>query len=402
VAEDERAEELPEEAAPVVDEDDEEEFEPVRPRMLAFLDWPYRSWLKQGFKWGGIALAGAALLLGVSAAIFPETAYYLWQSVQGQVSILVGGRSLDDLLNDPDVDIAHKQQLKLVREVKAFAETELKLKATQNYERYIDLKRDYLVMVLTASPPLKLESYTWWFPVVGTVPYKGYYDKAEGLRAEKKLQAAGYETNFRPSPAYSTLGWFQDPLLNTMLMYGEFYLVNTVIHESVHATLFVPGEIPFNENLANFIGNMGALEFYARKYGRGSQKYKEAEAQLADQKVFAAFINQSAERIEKLYKSDLFEANKIFQKEKLFEELKEEFRSVTVPKFKGKGYSAFADRPWNNALIMSYRHYNQDQPKFEKLYARLGKSIPKMIDFLQMQVDKQGKALISTFRNAEL
>jgi len=345
--------------------------------------------LRKTLKWGlrgfGILLALAAILLALWSLIYRDAAAYLLQSAKGQSQLLFGGGPVAKLLAAEDTPAQLKTQLLLVQEVKAFAEAELKLKPTRNYERYVDLGRDYLVMVLTASPPLELRSFTWWFPIVGTVPYKGYFEKEMGEQEQASLQAQGYETHFRPAPAYSTLGWFHDPLLSTMFQYGENYLINTVIHESVHATHWVPGEVTFNENMASFIGNQGVLAFYAHKFGRGSDKYRQAEQKLKDQKIFAAFMNRVYDELDTLYRSDQFEANKAEAKVTKIQALKQVYVREILPQLRSEGYAGFEKQTWNNALLLSYRHYNQDQDKLEAIFAGLEQDIPRMMDFLQQK-----------------
>jgi predicted aminopeptidase len=332
----------------------------------------------------GLLLSGFVLALA-AAWYWQDTSRYLLQSVQGQLSLLSGARPIAEMLTDPKVSAAQKAQFREVAEVKRFAETPLGLKPTRNYEKYLDLKRDFLVMVLTASPPLKMESKTWWFPVVGTVPYKGYYDLALARKELKALEAEGFETHFRPSPAYSTLGWFQDPLLNTMLQYGEFYLVSTVIHESVHATLWIPGDVSFNENLASFIGYHGALSYFARRYGRNSTKFREAEAQQGDQKIFAAFMGEVHDRLKALYDSDAFNTNKHERKKELINSLKTRYRQEITPQFKGKGYQGFEQRTWNNAMIMAYQHYDQEQEFLEDLLRQQRGDVAGLMKWLSQQ-----------------
>jgi predicted aminopeptidase len=351
--------------------------------------------------WGLRAGLVFLLLTTAAAFIWKDVTLYLWQSVRGQISLLVDGRSIAEMQQDPKVPISLKQQFKRVADVKAFAEQKLGLKPTRNYEKYLDLKRDYLVMVLTASPPLKMESYTWWFPVVGTVPYKGYYDKEMGLSDQKQLQAQGLETHFRASPAYSTLGWFQDPLLSTMLQYGEFYLVSTVIHESVHATLWIPGDVSFNENLASFVGYHGALDYYASKYGKGSKQYQEGLQIQSNQKIFAEFIADLHDRLKRLYESDAFTANKYDRKAALIEEMKSRYRVEIVKKFKGNGYAGFDQREWNNAMIMAYRHYDQEQGFFDDLLKHQKNSIFQLMAYLKTQGPAGIQKLRETYHNSQ-
>lgn len=341
--------------------------------------------LRRLLRWAAFSLLLVFFLLGSAAWIWQDVTRYLWQSVQGQMQLLLGGRPVAEMLKDPQVPFKLKQQLQLVSEVKQFSEQKLGLKPTRNYEKYLDLGRDYLVMVLTASPHLKMESKTWWFPIVGTVPYKGYYDLKMGKQEEQALKQQGYETYFRPSPAYSTLGWFRDPLLNTMLLYGEFYLVSTVIHESVHATLWIPGDVSFNENLASFIGYQGALAYYADKYGKGSQAYRKALEHQADQKVFARFMGELHDRLKALYESDAFEANKYERKARLIEAMKTRYRLEIARQFKGAGYLGFEEREWNNAMIMAYQHYDQEQGLFDALFRAQGHNLAALMRYLKQQ-----------------
>lgn len=344
-----------------------------------------RRWFRRGLKALGVLLGLTAAGLAIWAAIFPQSAHYLVQSAKGQAQLLLKGEPIDELLKQASTSATLKQNFLLVREVKKFAETQLKLKPTRNYEKYLDLKRDYLVMVLTASPPLKMESKTWWFPVVGTVPYKGYFEKELGLADEKELQAQGFETHYRVSPAYSTLGWFQDPLLSTMMLYGEYYLINTVIHESVHATHWVPGEVTFNENMASFIGNQGGLEFYAHKYGKNSKQYQESKRTLDDQALFTKFMNQVALELDELYQKALPDPEKRKVKQQLIAQLKQRYKKELLPKLKSPGYEGFEKREWNNALLMSYRHYNAEQDKLEEIFNQQGRDIPRMMEFLKQK-----------------
>lgn len=336
-------------------------------------------------RWAALGALLLLIVLGVAAWIWQDMTRYLWQSAQGQMQLLWGGRPISAMLEDPQVPSKLKQQFKLVAEVKEFAEQKLGLKPTRNYEKYLDLGRDYLVMVLTASPPLKMESKTWWFPIVGTVPYKGYYDLNMAKQEQKALEKQGYETYLRPSPAYSTLGWFQDPLLNTMLHYGEFYLISTVIHESVHATLWIPGDVSFNENLASFIGYQGALSYYAYKYGKGSRAYQEALERHADQKIFSAFMQELHDRLKALYESDAFEANKYERKARLIEAMKTRYRLEISKQFKSSGYLGFAEQEWNNAMIMAYQHYDQEQAWFESLFREQGHDLAALMRYLKQQ-----------------
>lgn len=327
-----------------------------------------------------LSLLGALIL---SAAIFWDTTLYLSQAAAGQFHILFGARNIEEVIADPATKPRLKKTLELVQDVKKFGEKELGLTPTANYEKYVDIGRDYLVMVLSASDPVQFKPHTWWFPIVGTVPYKGFFDKSNAEKAAKVLQNEGLETYVRVSPAYSTLGWFNDPLLSTMTLYGEYYLINTVIHESTHATMFIPGGITFNENLASFIGNKGSFDYYAQRFGKESKQYVTAKNFLHDQAIFNDFIDQLYQRLNKMYTSNISREQKLKLKPEIIKEMKEKYTKETIPKYKSNSYKGFTKRTWSNPVILSYKRYYQDMSKFKALYEQQGQDIGQMIKYLK-------------------
>src|SRR5206468_3838333 len=176
---------------------------------------------------------------------------------------------------------------RLVLDARAFAGDSVGLKAKESFTTYSPLDRDTLVLVLSGAYRDKLKAYTWWFPVVGRVPYKGYFDFAAAKVAARDLEGRGFDVYLRPSPAFSTLGWFNDPLLSTSLRADTLDLANTVIHELTHNTFYAPGSAVFNESFAHFVGARGSAWFFRT---RGSPvAADQADARWADEKVLARF-----------------------------------------------------------------------------------------------------------------
>jgi predicted aminopeptidase len=155
--------------------------------------------------------------------------------------------------------------------------------------------------VLSAARKDRFEQKTWWFPIVGHVPYKGYFNPKSALAAAEELEREGYDTYVRPTSAFSTLGWFDDPLLSTLLRADDVDLVSTVIHELAHNTLFVPSQVAFNESFASFVGDRGAIAFFCGIEGDDGRRCRIAQDRWADNLLFASFLQDLIARLEELY-----------------------------------------------------------------------------------------------------
>lgn len=190
---------------------------------------------------------------------------YVIKSGYYQSKILLHREPIQNILKDTSIPDKVKKKLQLIQEVKEFSVRTLGLKTTNNYSTYVALKEPYVSWLVRGAYPYKLEPYTWWFPIVGTVPYKGFFVKQDALSAQSRLKKKGYDTYVRGVTAYSTLGWFHDPILSSMMSYPDSDLVNLIIHESVHATLFIKSSVDFNEQLASFVAQIGTQKFYLAK-----------------------------------------------------------------------------------------------------------------------------------------
>ncbi len=193
--------------------------------------------------------------------------YGIGQGV-GQMKIVWNARPIKEVLNDPAVNDSIKAKLLYIEEVKKFAIDSLGLKPSRNYTTFFDQHGKPVLWVLTAAEKYQLKPYEWKFPVIGTVGYKGFFDVEKGKKKEKELDALGYDTDLGVVSAWSTLGWFRDPILSGMLRRSEGQLAELIIHEMTHATLYIASNVDFNENLASIIGEEGAILFLQHKYGK--------------------------------------------------------------------------------------------------------------------------------------
>lgn len=230
-------------------------------------------------------------------------------------------------------------------------------------------------------PPPKdaLTPYTWRFPIVGRVPYKGYFKKELALREAKTLQSRGYDTYVRGVRAYSTLGYFNDPILSTMLAYPEFVLIRTIIHELVHRTVWVKGSVSFNESFANFVADKGALMYLTHRDGPDApshQRYRDIEI---DRSVFRAYMLEVVSQLEALYGEPISREDKLERRETIFEAARTNYPSV-FPKMQTQLYRRyFEGRQLNNAVMLSFRRYNQDMSFFETALAKHDGDLRRMI-----------------------
>src|SRR5947209_6455575 len=225
----------------------------------------------------------ALLVLVVGYLVVAPTGRYLLRAAWAEGKILARRRSIAELVADLRTNPKVTAKLRLVLAARAFAAESIGLRAKESFTTYTQLDRDTLVLVLSGAYRDRLASYTWWFPIVGRVPYKGYFDFARATDAAKQLDRDGFDVYLRPSPAFSTLGWFNDPLLSTSLGADTLDLANTVIHELTHNTFYAPGQAVFNESFASFVGSRGSAWFFR---SRGSPAAADQrDARWSDDKI---------------------------------------------------------------------------------------------------------------------
>ncbi len=308
---------------------------------------------------------GIAIVIGSS--FLSCSPGYVIRAACEEARILTRRRSINDILNDPTLDMETRAKLELVVQARSFAARDLRLEVGDSYTSFADIGRDTLALVLSASPVNRLAAHTWWFPIVGRVPYKGFFSREAAEREARKLEERHYDTYLRPTAAFSTLGWFPDPLLSTVLGQDSVGLVETVVHEVTHNTLFVSGHVKFNESFANFVGSVGAIEFFC---GRG---YDERLCDLAtgrwhDTVRFSEFLDQLWTDLETLYGEDLPFDSLIPRRTTLLEAAAESFRRNYAPTMRTTGFARYDPTRLNNASLIARHLYYHRLPLFQALY----------------------------------
>jgi predicted aminopeptidase len=285
----------------------------------------------------------------------------------------------------------NREFVERVQDIRRFATEELGLNLGKNYTRYVKIDRDYLAAVVSASAADSFKRHEWKYPVVGVMPYKGFF-KVEDARKERvKLEKKGLDVWIRGVDAVSTLGWFRDPLYSYMRDYPPDRLADLLIHESLHATVFIKGQAQFNEELAEFVGSEGARMYTESRYGADSAEYRNIAADEADNKSYVSFIQGLIRELNELYESEKSSEEKLSEKEKIIAASKERFAAEYETIFSGAGYRGFLDLPVNNAYLELYRLYYTEDAYIAGLYARSGKTLPEFIAAAKT-ISKKGNA----------
>ena len=297
------------------------------------------------------------------------------------------GRSvaLEELVKDPNASEEDELFYQRVESIRRFATEELGLKASKNYTRYVSLDRDYLVAVVSACADDSFARHQWWFPVVGRVPYKGFFNVGGAMRERTRLERKNLDVWIGRVDAFSTLGWFSDPLYSFMKNYYERYLADLIIHELLHATVWISGHSQFNEELAEFVGSEGSRLYMERRYGTSSSDTDSDAAKagenaaLADSAAFQAFIRSLIADLDELYKLDISREEKLIRKEEIIENAKNRFDENYDEHFITDNYRHLGSFPINNAYLSLFMLYHEEDHFYKDLYERSGSDLQRFI-----------------------
>jgi predicted aminopeptidase len=273
----------------------------------------------------------------------------------------------------------NKEFISLVTDIRKFAIDELGLVMSKNYTRYVELDRDYLAAVVSASARDSFRRYEWSFPVVGSVPYKGFFNVEDAQKERAKLEKKDLDIWIRAVDGFSTLGWFKDPLYSYMRDYSPGRLADLIIHELVHATIFIKGQVKFNEELAEFIGSEGARLYVETRYGKDSGEYRDIFSSDVNSDSYVAFIQELIAKLQILYSSDIGREEKLTEKERIINEEKKRFEAEYNKLFSNENYMGFLELPVNNAYLELFRLYHTEDNFYVDLYERSGRDLAAFV-----------------------
>jgi predicted aminopeptidase len=295
---------------------------------------------------------------------------YVMRAAYEQSKILLARRPIQEVIHDATTPEDVSKKLALVLEARAFA-SEIGLDPGDSFTRYADVGKDTLAWVVMGSRKDSFSVYSWWFPIVGSVPYKGFFDREGAREQAQELQAAGYEVSVRGTEAFSTLGWFNDPVMSTTLRNSPTRIVNTVLHESVHSTVWIPDHVSFNESLAHFVGSRATVSFYKKRAAdtgsvrasnsEGAAAFAQAEQDYQFSMEFADYVSSAFGKLDGFYRrQDLTSEQKVLGRQRVFDE-------VMAP-FRRKYPQVAALKELNNADLLQSKIYMTELRLFEQLY----------------------------------
>ena len=313
-----------------------------------------------------------------------ELISYGFQQGYGQMQVLWNAQAVEEILTDPDFPDSLKSRIKLIDEAKEYA-VRLGLQSNDSYTTLFDQKGEPVLWNLSACRPYSFEPYTWTFPFTGKVSYKGYFDRKEARAAEIDLKQQGYDTRIRTVTAWSTLGWFKDPIMSNMLYRKEGDLVETIFHELVHQTIFFRDSIEFNENLASFIGKEATLLFLTAAFGESSGELSEYLTNEEDSRKFRNHILRGKSKLETLYQSftpSMKENEKEFKKDSMISVIITKLDSIS---FKNSRYNHLfkeGNLP-NNAYFMAFSRYHEKSDTLRVIYKKKNENLTQFIQLFK-------------------
>jgi len=299
------------------------------------------------------------LLLFVLLTIFSPGCYLIQQG-KGQWNLRFHQIPLEEAIeneNDPEI----RKLLKHIPAIKQFAEDVILLEKSKNYSSYYSTDEEGITYVVTASEKLRLKAHTWWFPIVGTVPYLGFFNKKDAVKKENELKSKDYDTWLFPAPTYSTLGWLKDPVTTPMLRKGLFSLANSVIHELTHLSVYIKGEGDFNEQLASFVGEKGA-DLYLKSQGLWAEhEFEKRQESKRQRNKFDVTVKKIIIKLDSLYDGIRAETEVLKKREVIFSELVVDILKI-YPQSKRESWKM------NNARILQYRRYKSESGELVRMW----------------------------------
>lgn len=322
----------------------------------------------------------AALVLFIAFNL--DSSVYAYRQAKGQLKIIFNTRPVTEVLADKTFPDSLKNRIRLIEEIKRFAVDSLGLNPSANYTTFYDQHQKPILWVITACKPFELKARKWNFPIVGTFSYKGHFEKGIADAELNELKKQGFDTQLNEVSAWSTLGYLKDPILSSMLEKSEGRLAALIIHELTHGTLFVKNNLEFNENLADFVGDYGAIRFLESKYGKTSKELERYHFSKKYNDAYSQHLLRGAKKLDSLYKNfgkNMTNQEKIRQKTEMISTIINKSDTLLSGDFQKRLISR---KKWalndnnlpNNAYFIGYLTYQSKQNQFKNEFTRDFKS----------------------------
>ena len=297
------------------------------------------------------------------------TLAYYGQAVDGQLRVMAASQPIEDLIADKTVAPALREHLVQVPGLRRFAADELGLVSSDSYRLYADLQREAMVWSLVATPEDSLKPRTWCYPVIGCAAYRGYFRKADAEAHAARLADEFWDVAVVPVPAYSTLGWFSDPVPSTIMHWPIADIAGLIFHELAHETLYIDGDSAFNEAYATVVEHEGVRRWLQR-YGDATQRLARRQQDMR-RAEFVALLRQTHHRLAALYGDGLPREKVLVGKREAFAALKSDYSVLKESWGDYAGYDRWFDRPLNNAHLASVAIYHGVEPALRRLLQQL-------------------------------
>jgi predicted aminopeptidase len=324
------------------------------------------------------AWLAAVALLALTMTGCSSLGYYV-QAARGQWGVISAARPIDDWLGDPNAPEPLKQRLRLARKIREFASRELAEPDNRSYTTYADLKRPAVVWNVFATPELSTELKTWCYLFFGCASYRGYFARSDADRLGSELAAQGYDVSVGPVQAYSTLGWLNDPLLNTFINLPEPELARLIFHELAHQVVYVRDDTVFNESFATAVEREGVKRWLQ---AQGSDELRATWENIEQRRAqFLELVTGTRRALDQVYATSLPDQDKRSRKRALFADLQDRYHALRDGPWGGfNGYDRFFAQSLNNAHLAAIGAYFDRVPAFEALLRRTG---PDMAAFFR-------------------
>lgn len=334
------------------------------------------------------------LVLGILLATTGCNPFYVARAGWAQARILASREPLPEVMTDPATDTETQGKLRLVWDARRFAIDEMGFQNVgEAYTTFARLPSDTLALVLSAAHRDRLAFHTWWFPITGRVPYRAYFSPEGAERARQKMEAEGFDTYLRPTGAFSTLGWFNDPVYSTVLRQEPVGVVETILHELAHNHLFLPGQGRFNESYAAFVGHAAAIEFFCRGSDAGAETVRctRARDRWSDARTVSRFLMElEAEIRDILDRSESSSEVKIERAAAAYSAAAERFRQRVQPSLQATSYAYLAREPLNNATLLARTLYFHRLDDFHRLWEEGWRGdLPGLLAWLHEEASRQ-------------
>jgi predicted aminopeptidase len=316
-----------------------------------------------------LILSGSLCALLLTAGC-SSMAYY-GQAIYGHMSLMHQRRDVDKLLDDPQTEPNLAAELRLAEEILDFAETQMLLDSNGSYQQLVITGQPAVSWNVVAAEEFSVEAKTWCFPVAGCVPYRGYFKRQKAEDSARQLRADGLDVDISPVTAYSTLGWFDDPLLDTMFQYSTSQLAAVLIHELAHQKLYLAGDTRFNESFAEFVESVG-VEQWLRQTERGHELQEWLLRRKAEPQ-FTTLLAETRDSLRQLYASGQAVAVLREQKQASLAAMKSRYQQLVSEEWQGRNYfGGWLEGELNNARLALAESYSTGSCAFETLYQQAG------------------------------